>query len=63
MNPPYDYDGFNKVVTRDASAAGGATDNCSQNIKRGLQAIDEVGQTAEGRELLSKTFIDLHARR
>jgi len=57
MTPPYDYDGFNKVVTRDASAAGGSTDSCSQNVKRGLERIDEVGKSEDGRKMLSASFL------
>ena len=48
----YDYDGFYEVVTRDASAAGGATDACAANVKRGLKRILDIGQTASGRRLL-----------
>ena len=42
LQPAYDENAFYKIVTRDASTAGGATDACATNVKRGLQRILEV---------------------
>ena len=44
------------MVSRDASAAGGATDACAANVKRGLRRILEVGASDSGRALLGSTL-------
>ena len=56
LQPPYDENAFYKIVTRDASAAGGASDHCKDNIKRGLKRILEVGASATGRAALKTGF-------
>lgn len=43
-------------TTLDASAAGGATDACRDNLKAGWPRILAAGRSAAGRDLLSKTF-------
>jgi len=34
LTPPYDPNGFNRAVTDDASAKNGASDTCSENVRR-----------------------------
>jgi len=57
LNPPFDYNAFYKIVTRDASAAGGATDYCSQNVAYAWPRIANLSQTTNGRSLLEKAFL------
>jgi len=57
LNPPYDYNAFYEIVTRDASTAGGATDYCSQNIAYAWPRIANLSQTASGRSTLEKAFM------
>lgn len=56
LAPPYDPDTFYRIVSRDASAAGGATDHCRANVKRALQRIVAAGATEEGRGALKAGF-------
>eukprot|EP01065_Artemidia_motanka_P037991 TRINITY_DN46874_c0_g1_i1.p1 TRINITY_DN46874_c0_g1~~TRINITY_DN46874_c0_g1_i1.p1 ORF type:complete len:558 (+),score=166.37 TRINITY_DN46874_c0_g1_i1:57-1676(+) len=56
LSPPYDFNAFAKGVTFDASAAGGATDNCKRAVKEGYPRILAAGETTEGRALLQSAF-------
>ena len=56
LEPRYDFNAFYKIVTRDASTAGGATDHCKANVKRGLQRILKVGTTVAGKGALQQGF-------
>ena len=56
LEPAYDFNAFYKIVTRDASAAGGATDHCKANVKFGLQRILDVGSASAGRSQLAVFF-------
>ena len=56
LDPPYDYDAFYRIVTRDASAAGGASDACAANVKRGLERVLRSGKSDAGRAALAKGF-------
>eukprot|EP00793_Prasinoderma_coloniale_P001606 PRCOL_00003411-RA len=56
LTPAYDADGFMRVVTRDAQAAGGAAPSCAANAKEAFRRILKAGQTAAGRALLAEAF-------
>lgn len=56
MEPPYNSGGYYDIVTRDASAAGGATDNCKNAFRAGQPRIYALADSADGRKLLSKSF-------
>jgi len=56
-NPPYDTGSYAKIVSFDASKAGGAvSDACSDNVRRAWPLIFKLGSTAEGRSTLARTF-------
>ena len=63
LDPPYNYNAFNLGVTFDASAAGGATDDCKKNLKAAWPRILAAGQTTAGRQLLGSSFRTCHALR
>jgi len=56
LSPPYNFNAFAQGVTFDASAAGGASDFCKENIKNGYFRILAAGQSAKGLALLHKAF-------
>ena len=56
MQPAYDNSSYWKVVTDDASAAGGSAPACSANVHAAFQALYAAGQSAEGLANLSSTF-------
>ena len=56
LAPPYDPDAFYRTVTRDASAAGGASDACKANVKLGLRRTLEIGAATAGRAQLASTL-------
>jgi lysosomal Pro-X carboxypeptidase len=56
MDPPYNFDAFNIGVTYDASAAGGSSDRCKDNLQRAWDRILAAGQTADGRAKLTRGF-------
>jgi lysosomal Pro-X carboxypeptidase len=50
LDPPYDSNGFARVVTKDAGP------KCAAAVKTGLQTIESLGKTKDGRDKLSKIF-------
>lgn len=56
MDPAFDSNTYWQVVTRDASSAGGATDQCSTNIRNAWPLIFNLSSTSSGRGTLSSTF-------
>jgi lysosomal Pro-X carboxypeptidase len=56
LEPPYDPNTFDQIVTVDASLAGGASDACRDNLKAAWPRILAAGTTEAGRATLSKTF-------
>jgi len=50
MDPPYDSNGFARVVTRDAGP------KCAEKVKKGLQTMFNLVQSDKGREEVSKSF-------
>lgn len=50
MAPNYEGSSYWAVVSRDATAAGGAAPNCSANVHQALEDIFELMKTASGRE-------------
>jgi lysosomal Pro-X carboxypeptidase len=54
--PSWDSAGYYAVITRDASAAGGASDACSANIRSVWPLIFEDGQSVAGRQRLTESF-------
>lgn len=56
MLPPYDDQLFYRIVTKDASAAGGAAAACAPNVAAALRAVVELGSSTAGLALLSATF-------
>ena len=51
--PAYDPGSYAKIVTRDASSAGGASDACAANIEKSWDSIFDSGTSAEGRAWLA----------
>ena len=51
--PAYDPGSYAKIVTRDASSAGGATDACAANIGGVWDSIFDAGTSTEGRAWLA----------
>jgi lysosomal Pro-X carboxypeptidase len=56
MTPPYDDSLFYSIVSDDASAAGRAPPACAANIAAALRAVYNLGSSAQGRALLSRSF-------
>jgi len=56
LSPPYDDNAFNKAVTLDASAAGGASDACKDGLKAAWPRILAAAKTDKGRRLLGEAF-------
>ena len=56
VSPDYDTSSYWSVVTRDASAAGGAAPSCSQNVHSAIMAAFAMLETAEGAAALSAMF-------
>lgn len=56
QRPPYDPLSFAEAVTRDASAAGGATNACAATVRRVWPALFAHGTSSEGRRLLADQF-------
>lgn len=56
LHPAYDFNGFNKAVTWDASLSGGATDNCKDKLKQAWPRIIAAGSTDDGKKMLQSTF-------
>ena len=54
LNPP--LDGATQAITRSASKAGGATDQCKENIRTVWPIIYDIGKTALGRQYLSEVL-------
>ena len=52
-DPAYDEGSYAKIVTRDASAAGGASDACAENIRSSWDDIFNSGSSDEGRARLA----------
>jgi lysosomal Pro-X carboxypeptidase len=50
LDPPYDPNGFARVVTRDAGP------KCAALVRTGLEIIFSAGKNKTGRDMLSKTF-------
>eukprot|EP01116_Phalansterium_solitarium_P017310 TRINITY_DN4229_c0_g3_i1.p1 TRINITY_DN4229_c0_g3~~TRINITY_DN4229_c0_g3_i1.p1 ORF type:complete len:494 (+),score=190.42 TRINITY_DN4229_c0_g3_i1:100-1581(+) len=57
QTPDWDSSLYFAVVSRDATSAGGATDYCGENIRSAFPLIFSLGQSAEGRALLSSIFM------
>ena len=55
-NDNVQLDGSQIPVTRSASAAGGATDTCKNNILASWPIMRELGKTQQGRDLLASAF-------
>jgi len=55
-NPAYDTGSYAKIVTEDASAAGGASDSCSNNIREAWPKLFKMGETSDGRAKLADLF-------
>ncbi|KAK9812902.1 hypothetical protein WJX72_005519 [[Myrmecia] bisecta] len=55
-NPKFDTSTYWKVVTDDASAAGGASEPCAPNVRRTFAAIFERRASLQGRQQLSEAF-------
>ena len=53
LNPPYDPNTYDKLVTRDA---GGLDSWCVKNLKSAWKEITEYSSSVSGRELLSRSF-------
>lgn len=53
---PWDTEKYWAVVTRDASAAGGATDQCSSNIRSSWKPFFDMAATDSGRHSLSSLY-------
>jgi lysosomal Pro-X carboxypeptidase len=49
-------DGYAKYITNSASAVGGATDMCKDNLLAAWSLITDIGKTAAGRVALSTAF-------
>ena len=43
LSPAFDGEAYWRVVTRDATAAGGAADACAENVKRAFEVLFEWG--------------------
>jgi lysosomal Pro-X carboxypeptidase len=56
LSPAYDAFTYAKTMTRDASAAGGATDNCKANFRRAQPRVSQLASSVSGRALLSQAF-------
>uniref|UniRef100_A0A7S1LPM0 Uncharacterized protein n=1 Tax=Neobodo designis TaxID=312471 RepID=A0A7S1LPM0_NEODS len=56
MTPAYPADAFAKVVTHDATAAGGATAGCADNVRQSWSDISTLAATSAGRATLSEVF-------
>jgi len=54
--PFWDSSAYYSVITRDASAAGGASDACSANIRSVWPVMFQDGQSEEGRQRLTEAF-------
>eukprot|EP00943_MAST-04B_sp_MAST-4B-sp1_P004771 g4771.t1 len=54
LNPP--LDGATQAITRSASKAGGATDQCKDNIRTAWPIIYDIGKTQDGRDYLSSVL-------
>ena len=54
LNPP--LDGATQAITRSASKAGGATDQCKLNIRTAWPFIYDIGKTQDGRDYLSSVL-------
>ena len=54
--PFWDSSAYYSVITRDASAAGGASDACSANSRSVWPAMFEDGRSQEGRQRLTDSF-------
>ena len=46
---PWDSNAYWQVVTRDATAAGGATDQCADNVRAMWPILDTMGNSVAGR--------------
>lgn len=57
MIPTFNYNAFAQQVTFDASAAGGATDFCKDNIRQVWDDMTILGATAEGRAQIAQAFM------
>ena len=56
QSPPWDSQQYYSVVTRDATAAGGAADACASNMRSLWPQLFADGATAPGRAALSAAF-------
>ena len=54
--PAYDYNAYDEIVTRDATAAGGASDFCAENINKTWPLMYQYATTSEGRATLASSF-------
>ena len=58
--PPHSHSlwltSYAEVETMDASAAGGATDICADNVRKAWQAMFRLGQTPLGLQQLTDAF-------
>lgn len=54
--PAYDPSGFARVVTRDATAEGGAAPECADNVRAAWQALFALAKTADGRKRASEAL-------
>lgn len=56
MSPPYDFNAYYQGVTFDASAAGGSSDRCKNNLKAAWPKILEAGASEAGAAKLTRAF-------
>lgn len=58
LSPPYDYNMYYKLVTRDASEQGGATDNCKDNLKQAWPRIATIAHESgrKGLDMIGHAF-------
>lgn len=55
-DPAYDTGSYAKLVTFDATAAGGSSDDCAFNVRKAWPLLFQHGSTIEGRAELSSIF-------
>ncbi len=56
LQPPYDSGAYDRIVTADASAAGGASDACSSNFRAALPLMAGWAKSRAGRDELASVF-------